>query len=434
MRNWDIPSPSPVSFLMPMIRLALLLLIIAAGARAQRVYEYDNGSWFNGRGFDRLTMYVVDDTFSLRRPTHVDSVVDLHNAYVVPPYGEAHNHNVEFYGDARARAIVAKYIAAGVFYVQNPLTIPRAREAMRPRVNTPESIDVTFAVGGITGTGGHPTGLFLRNERAGVFTPADSDGALLWVIDSLPDLNRKWPAILAKHPDFVKVFLLHSEEFQRRRVDSAFFNWRGVDPMLVPEIVRRAHAAGLRVMAHVETAADFHNALAAGVDQIIHMPGFRGDEHLRLPDPTKYAIPDSDAARAARQNTIVVTTLQSGGTAYSANGPDSTLRLRFDSLNTRNLRTLLRYRVRLAIGSDNYRETSVPEAMYLHELGVFSNIEMLTMWSVTTPQAIFPRRRIGELRPGYEATFLALEGDPLADFAATQRISLRVKQGRMLGT
>ena len=416
------------------IALALLALIATATARAQqRVYEYDNGRWFNGRGFDRRTMYVVDDTFSLRRPTHVDSIIDLHNAYVVPPYGEAHNHNVEFYGATRARAIVDKYIAAGVFYVQNPLTIPRARDAMRTLVNTPSSIDATFAVGGITATGGHPTGLFLRNERAGVFTPADSDGGLLWVIDSLPDLNRKWPAILANHPDFIKVFLLYSEEYERRRADSAFFNWRGVDPRLVPEIVRRAHAAGLRVMAHIETAADFHNALVAGVDQVIHMPGFRGDEHLRLPDPTKYMIPDSDAARAERQNTVVVTTLQGGGAAYAANGPDSLLRRQFDSLNARNLRTLERHHVRLAVGSDNYRETSLPEAMYLHALGVFSNLRMLTMWAVTTPKAIFPHRRIAELRPGYEATFLALDGDPLVDFAATERISLRVKQGHVLG-
>jgi imidazolonepropionase-like amidohydrolase len=98
------------------------------------------------------------------------------------------------------------------------------------------------------------------------------------------------------------------------------------------------------------------------------------------------------------------------------------------------LRTLWQQHVRIAIGSDNYRETPVPEAMYLQALGVFSNLEMLTMWSVTTPKAIFPGRRIGELRPGFEATFLALESDPLLDFEATQRISLRVKEGRVLRT
>jgi imidazolonepropionase-like amidohydrolase len=51
---------------------------------------------------------------------------------------------------------------------------------------------------------------------------------------------------------------------------------------------------------------------------------------------------------------------------------------------------------------------------------------------VTTPQAIFPKRKLGVLEPGYEASFLVLRGDPLVDFAATRAISLRVKRGVLL--
>jgi hypothetical protein len=51
------------------------------------------------------------------------------------------------------------------------------------------------------------------------------------------------------------------------------------------------------------------------------------------------------------------------------------------------------------------------------------------MWSVTTPRAILPDRRIGRLREGYEASFLVPGGDPLADFGNTRRIVRRVKQG-----
>jgi len=54
------------------------------------------------------------------------------------------------------------------------------------------------------------------------------------------------------------------------------------------------------------------------------------------------------------------------------------------------------------------------------------------MWSVATPRAIFPARRLGALAEGYEASFLALRGDPLADFRHTRAIALRVKQGMPL--
>ncbi|HYH09117.1 MAG TPA: hypothetical protein VEK11_18860, partial [Thermoanaerobaculia bacterium] len=74
----------------------------------------------------------------------------------------------------------------------------------------------------------------------------------------------------------------------------------------------------------------------------------------------------------------------------------------------------------------------VPEVTALRELGIFSDAELLDLWSRVTPRAIFPKRKIGCLDDGCEASFLALEGDPLLDFAHTGRIRLRVKDGKLL--
>jgi hypothetical protein len=63
----------------------------------------------------------------------------------------------------------------------------------------------------------------------------------------------------------------------------------------------------LATRTHIETAADFHHALVAGVDEIAHMPGFRGDAAVRLPDPAIFEISDADARLAARLGTVVVT-------------------------------------------------------------------------------------------------------------------------------
>lgn len=54
--------------------------------------------------------------------------------------------------------------------------------------------------------------------------------------------------------------------------------------------------------------------------------------------------------------------------------------------------------------------------------GVFDDTELLRMWSVNTPAAIFPKRRLGHFENGYEASLLALEGDPSRDWEATRRI------------
>jgi imidazolonepropionase-like amidohydrolase len=62
---------------------------------------------------------------------------------------------------------------------------------------------------------------------------------------------------------------------------------------------------------------------------------------------------------------------------------------------------------------------------------VFTYLELLKLWCETTPSLIFPKRKIGALRDGYEASVVVLEQDPLQDFASVQRVARRVKQGHL---
>jgi imidazolonepropionase-like amidohydrolase len=54
------------------------------------------------------------------------------------------------------------------------------------------------------------------------------------------------------------------------------------------------------------------------------------------------------------------------------------------------------------------------------------------MWTTATARAILPDRRIGAFEDGYEASFVALEGNPLQDWGNVRRIRLRFKQGAVL--
>ena len=411
----------------------LLCLLMQPGASAaspgvaapQRNFLLINGRWFDGKKFAARTFYSVGGTLTSKKPARVDSVIDLRGGYVVPPFGEAHNHNVE---GAEPEKIIRAYLEDGIFYVKNPNNLPRSRAALAGKVNTPASVDVVFANGGLTSAGGHPAGLVRRNILRKVFTEADAEGAFYYEIESEADLERKWDAILAGKPDFIKTYLLYSEEYAKRKGDESFFGQRGLNPELLPKIVSKAHSAGLRVSAHVESAADFHHALAAGVDEINHMPGFRGDAKNEFPDPTVYEIAEADAKLAARKGTFVVTTL--GG--FRRLGEESPARRAAQALFVRNLRLLSRHSVRIAIGSDSYRETSAPEARFLASLTVFDNLTLLKMWCETTPETIFPGRKIGRLEDGYESSFLVLASDPLKDFANTGKIEMRFKQGELL--
>jgi imidazolonepropionase-like amidohydrolase len=301
----------------------------------------------------------------------------------------------------------------------------------------PTSIDVTFSNGGLIGSGGHPTDIASRNIARGSWTPADGEGGFYHTIDTLADLDKKWPLILAERPDFIKTYLLYSEEYEKRRDDPAYGVWKGLSPQILAEITRQAHAAGLRVATHVETAADFRNALAAGVDEINHLPGFRPDRGklTNYSNPAVYRLTEEDARSAAKKDVIVVTTISGVLKKLTEAKPgtaEATLALAAKKLVADNISILRRHGVPVVIGSDEYRETSAIEAKSLAHLGVLDNLSLLKMWSEATPRAIFPRRKLGKLMHGYEASFLVLAGNPLKDFTATESILMRVKQGHLL--
>jgi imidazolonepropionase-like amidohydrolase len=103
-------------------------------------------------------------------------------------------------------------------------------------------------------------------------------------------------------------------------------------------------------------------------------------------------------------------------------------------IQTANLKLLLKNGVALAIGSDNVADSSIKELQYLKGSGVFDNLTLLKMWTETTAKTIFPNRRIGELSEGFEASFLALEGNPIEDLQNVGKIKLRFKQGYSMTT
>lgn len=388
---------------------------------ASATWELTGGRWFDGEGFVQERWFIVSGRLTRTRPMSVDSTRDLSGLWLVPPFGEAHNHNLE---DSRLDAVASAYLDAGIFYVKNPDAIPRFVERARSLASRIETVDGVFAQGGWTGPGGHPVELFERNLERGIFREEDGEGAFFRVAASAKDVHAKWDDFLADRPDFVKAYLLYSE----LAPDSLPHGWRGLGEDALSAVVARAHASGLRVTVHVETAADFRTAVRLGADEIAHLPGFRSGPGGSVPDMATHGLTIEDSRLAAERGVVVVTT---ASFVSRAEGPaDAATRWR--EVVEHNLATLRDAGVTLAIGSDDYGRTSRAEAVWLASLEVFDNAEVLRMWSVATPRAVFPGRPIGVFEEGGEASFLGLRADPLADFEATGNIALRFKQGYRL--
>jgi imidazolonepropionase-like amidohydrolase len=439
----------------PIAILALAIAPLPLLSQAETVIALTNGRWFDGKTFQPRTTYSVNGTLTFTEPARVGRVIDLSGTWVVPPFAEAHNHNIDGAVEARSLAAIRKYVADGVFYVKIQGNYPLTDEQRgRLPINRPGAPDVAFAQAFITATGGHPGLLHEEILLPQGYYPGMTKEALrdkvYFTIDTEDDLAARWHQVLAHRPDFIKTNLWYSDEFERRKNDPAFAGRKALDPRLLRRIVERAHAGGLRVSAHIVNGADFRNAVNAGVDEIVHIPAVAAspvieqrmaqvvtntlDEtairqiasdlaRVNPGDPSTLPLRPEDARLAAQRGTVVITTM-----SPATRAPAPLLPL-IRAVQSASLRSLIDSGVALAIGSDNVRDTSVLEAEHLHSLGVVDSLALLKLWAEDTPRSIFPQRRIGFLREGYEASFLALEGNPLDDWRNIRRIRLRFKQG-----
>lgn len=397
--------------------LALAACHARPAVRSEAATEYRGGRWFDGEHFVAKTMWVVGETFAESRPTRIGALIDLHNNFVVPPYAEGHNHWLE---PTLVDAYVQTHLRDGIFYVKDQLTAPQFHDQMRPALGGPASVDYISAHSGFTGPNGHPVEIVDRLAGLGILPAAwattHGEGDLLFVVSSEHDIDRVWPRLIAGTPDFVKIFLVHSHEYVARRDNAALTpKERGLDPALVPAVVARAHAAHLRVSAHIEDAHDFHVAIAAGVDDIAHMPFVDKDE------PDSYRIAEADLRTAAARGASIATTLD-----WLQDGEANERQLQVARDNFANMR---RAGNTIVIGTDQFRKTARVEADLIASRHLMSNLELLQAWCIATPRAIFPHRKLGHLADGFEASFLVLGGDPLVDFASSHDIVMRVKQG-----
>lgn len=387
-------------------------------ASAPLSWELKNARWFDGHAIQRGNLYVENGVFVAKKPAKVNRKMDLRGQQVlINPLAEAHNHNLQTaWGWGQ---YVDKYIDEGVFYAAMLCGDPAGVAEVKPLAATPAAPDVSFVTACITSPDGYPLAAVLPQPSP----EAAAAQRQIVLVDSPEQAAAGWPAIKARGGTWLRLVLAHSERPELRQ-QPAMFGRLGLRPDTAAELTRLAHADGRRVVAHVETAADFDAAVAAGVDAIAHLPGYANT----LADVAEvFAISEASAAQAARRRIAVITTTAATALFTLDAAPLAALR----EVQRTNLARLQAAGVQLLVGSDVFIGTARAELQALDALGL-DRVTLLRLATRDTPRALFPQRKLGCFEPGCEASFLLLGGDPLADLAQVDMPLLRVKQGRLL--
>ena len=382
---------------------------------------------FDGKKFEQSDWYIVDGRFTSTRPSMAFTTLDFRDKYIVPPYADAHCHHID--GEPLAQTMNTKYLSEGTLYVQSMGNHSSSVFASNKVVNRSESIDVAFANAGLTSNFGHPAFLYesLAHPTARSLTPREradfiekqprlSEGDAYFLVENASDLDRVWPKFLATDPDLVKIFLVNSEN--RDSNVHALAGSYGLNPEVVPMIVTRAHLAGLRVYAHVDSAVDMEVALKSGVDGLAHMPGYGMGNSVATP----FVISKQRAFLA--KGHYVQPTLY---LAESYAGKESIGAVR--RLQQTNINELKSVNARLVVGSDQFFTTQRNEAICWHAFGI-SNVDILHSLCTETPESIFPLRAIGRIEEDFEGSFVVLGKNPLTDISNAFQPVQVYKQGR----
>ena len=172
--------------------------------------------------------------------------------------------------------------------------------------------------------------------------------------------------------------------------------------------VEEARRLGLRVVAHAIGRAGVRRAVAANVNAIAHS--------VFADDPT---------LRAMRERGVwLIPTLRSFEVQPRTPA--------FDSLAA-HMRRLFATRVRIAFGTD---AGVIPHGRNAREFGALvrhglSPARALRAATADAAEALGLGDRIGRLAPGMIADIVAVEGDPLRDVAALERVTFVMQGGRV---
>ena len=395
------------------------LVSFAQVASAETV-RYINGHWFSATHFVKRDVAVRDGM--IVSASDAAKTVDLRGGFVIAGLAEAHNHNLQ--NCYMAPQMAQAYLKRGILYSAQLYATDPAALQCAPLFETRAAPSTAFARIGVTSTTGHPIGIARAGAKeAGMNMSFDELTEGMLIADSVSDLQRKWTHFKTTRTDFVKVILIDGVNASRNANNPKLDGFNGVTRDVMTALVPLARGAGLRLIAHVDTAADFKLAVEAGVDTIAHLPGYR---IAKSHDVEDYRLSDEVVKAAAAKGVAVIPTMAASAYHLAARPADAAA---VAGLYSHNLGLLRKHGVKLLTGSDRFEGSVLDELDALAGTGLFQPAELIKMSTLTTAQWMFPHRRVGCLEKGCEASFNVYAQDPLQDLARLAKPVTVVKQG-----
>jgi imidazolonepropionase-like amidohydrolase len=334
-------------------------------------------------------------------------IIDARGGAVIPGLWDAHAHLM---GSTQSDGLPRTWLASGVTSVRDPFADTVLVPLQTKRITEGNQI----------GPRVYPAGLI--------------DG---WYPDTL---------LFGRFPNRLEIPVQARDSADVRRLIERYhqlgFRWikfyDALPPHLVKLAIAEAHQRGMRVAGHVPLEMTGRDAIEAGFDEITHAPeaiAYLVNRDLR--DPIAGGMSGERAAAldlASPEIHRLVTAMKARGASLDATLCVYEGRLRKGDETRRAydrlvgfVRLLRTNGVRVAVGTDNSC-TVARELELLREAG-FTNAELLRMATLDAARAMGVDRELGSIAVGKLADLVILEGNPLEQIGALNRVKVVIKDG-----
>ncbi len=422
--------------------LVLLLIQIAIGNLYSQNYHLKNAVFWNGTKMVAQDLFIENSKITFNKPIQIDSIIDLRGKYITPAFGDFHTH---LFDGKYSKSIDTLFRSKGIFFANDLVNNPLGRDKMKSYFDKVKTVDVAYANGCLTSSNGHPIRAYekaqfdfgqnytlTKAQREQIAKSRKMENLTYYIIDSLPMVSEKLNRLNSTNPDFIKVIISNSERYIIS--DTLVKDNLGLDPRLLPKIVKEAEAANKTVVAHVESEFDLIAAIQAGITYFAHLPNhsYGIDAKAAIPLP----LLSTSTLLLMKMNEVKINpTLYRTQVNISytpkAYQPDATVLASIKSFHRSSLEFLKKYQIEILAGADIGYSTAVDEILYYNTLAVFEPSQLLNIL-INTSRHIFPERKIGAIKEGYEANLLVLGANPTMDITAITQIDLLIKQGVVL--
>jgi imidazolonepropionase-like amidohydrolase len=197
-----------------------------------------------------------------------------------------------------------------------------------------------------------------------------------------------------------------------------------VSPEEMRVIVEQAHMAGLKVAAHAENLKTILDALHAGVDSIEHGSDLDQDAIDFMKAHHIYLVPTVNVV-----DSIVRMT--------DARFPEHMIRKgkELAAKHFASFKLALASGVTMAAGSDDFYQPDRPAGLpseIVTDVKYGMTPQQALVTATTNSAALLGLDALGAIAIGKEGTLIALEGNPLTDVTAVQRVRAVVKAGQVV--